>query len=260
VPELPPELDELVLSLLDVDCAARPPSAAHVMERLSALAKLPREQDEAHVALSYLQHPPLVGRESSLGELRTFLGAAVAGHSRGVMIEGTSGLGRSALLDQLASEAQLAGANVLRFQPRGALDGGLVFVTLQAMRAAFPALWSETRAKHGVLRDALAPLPHATLASELSERRGEISAAAVSCVLEMSRHAPVVLLVDDVHRVDAESLAVIAQGVVRQRRKHRSWPSLRHHVELGSSCVPQKDCAIEAPWSRIYEVRHTRRP
>src|SRR4029079_1101896 len=100
------ELDELVLSLLEVDRAARPPSAAHVMERLSALANLPPEQDEATVALSYLQHPPLVGRNSSLGDLRTFLAEALERRGRSVMIEGTSGLGRSALLDQLAAEAQ----------------------------------------------------------------------------------------------------------------------------------------------------------
>ena len=47
VPGIPPELDRLVLSMLSLEPAARPSSAAEVLDRLAAIAGLPRDEQPA---------------------------------------------------------------------------------------------------------------------------------------------------------------------------------------------------------------------
>jgi tRNA A-37 threonylcarbamoyl transferase component Bud32/tetratricopeptide (TPR) repeat protein/ABC-type transporter Mla MlaB component len=211
VPDLPKDIDELVLSLLERDSVARPASAAHVIERLTTIANLAPEQDEQRVAYSYLMHPPLVGRAVVLDQLKRFLAETAEGRGRAVLIESVAGLGRSALWDQLAVSAQQSGANVVRFQPSGKRDAGLAQTITQWMRAVFPALWRAQLAKNPVLsRETRAPSPHGESANDVAQRRERLTAAIQQCVQEMSEVAPLTLLVDDVQRADAESLALLA--------------------------------------------------
>jgi tRNA A-37 threonylcarbamoyl transferase component Bud32 len=211
VRELPREIDELVLSLLERDPVARPASCAHVIERLTAVAQLAPEPDAAQVAYSYLLHPPLVGRGPALKQLRRFATEAAQGRGRAVMIDAASGLGRSALLDQVAVDAQLSGANVLRFSPSGKRDAGLANSIVRWMRALLPELWSAQHAKNPVLAHETRMTLHAAQSpGEITEQRARLVAAIEECVGEMSALAPLTLLIDDVHRADAESLAVLA--------------------------------------------------
>jgi hypothetical protein len=212
-PEVPKELDELVLSLLERDPVARPPTAAHVIERLTAIASLPPEPEQQRVAYSYLQHPPLVGRGDALERLRLYCAEAVSGRGRSVLVEAPAGLGRSALLDQIAIDAQLAGASVLRWQPNVSRDGALAHSVLSWMLALFPELAGELVQRESALGSLLAREPRAGRAStpaQLAERRANRVLALQRCLEEVSARAPLVLLVDDVHRADAESLALLA--------------------------------------------------
>ncbi len=209
-PELPVELDELLLSLLEREPVARPESAAYVIERLTAIANLAPEQDEQRVAYSYLLHPPLVGRDVVLDQLGHFIAEASAGRGRAVLIEAPAGLGRSALLDQVAVSAQQGGANVLRFQPSGRRDTGLVHSITQWMQAVFPTLWRAQVTTHAVLAsDARAPA-RASHAANAGVSQHELSAALHDCVQALGAVAPFALLVDDVQRADPESLALLA--------------------------------------------------
>jgi tetratricopeptide (TPR) repeat protein len=213
VPGLPRELDELVLSLLEREAVVRPGTAAHVIERLTTIAELAPQPDEQAVAYSYLLHPPLVGRDALLKELVRYAAEAADEHGRAVNIEAASGLGRSALLDQVAVDAQLSGANVLRFKPSGKRDFGLAQTVVQWMRALFPALWSAQLTKHSVLaRETRAPLVAVSAQSpgDVTLQRVRIVAAVQDCVAEMCKRAPVAILIDDVQRADAESLAILA--------------------------------------------------
>src|SRR5262249_27757507 len=58
--DVPEALNALVMSLLNLDAAARPVSAAEVMHRLCAIAGLPGDE-HGDVASSYLVTPTLVG-------------------------------------------------------------------------------------------------------------------------------------------------------------------------------------------------------
>src|SRR6185295_16567221 len=57
-PEVPRALSDLVMALLSLDARGRPASAAEVVERLTAIADLPRD-DERHLAQSFLISPTL---------------------------------------------------------------------------------------------------------------------------------------------------------------------------------------------------------
>jgi hypothetical protein len=112
VADIPPALDSLILSLLNIDPLARPSSAAAVIDRLNVLAGLPPEDEWA--AESYLSSGRMVGRtkERVFGQL--CVARALSGHGTSILIEGPLGIGKTRLLDELALEAQLRGVVVLK--------------------------------------------------------------------------------------------------------------------------------------------------
>jgi Protein kinase domain/AAA ATPase domain len=214
-PEVPKELDELVLSLLEREAVARPPTAAHVIERLTAIANLLPEPEQQRVAYSYLLHPPLVGRDDTLARLRRYCAETVEGRGRTVVVEAGAGLGRSALLDQLAIDAQLAGASVLRWQPGVSREGALAYSVLSWMLGLFPDLAKDLIQRESALGSILSRTTRAARSrslapAQLADRRANRVLALQRSLEEASELSPLVLVVDDVHRADAESLALLA--------------------------------------------------
>jgi hypothetical protein len=112
-PETPPALEQLVHDLLSLDRAARPSSAAEVMERICNIAQLPL-RERAEVSHAYLTTPTLVGRAAQLDSARAALLQLRRGHSASLVITGEEGTGRSRFLDACVLEAKLLGAVVLR--------------------------------------------------------------------------------------------------------------------------------------------------
>lgn len=210
VPEIPRELDELVLSLLQVEVHARPSSAAYVIERLTAIAQLPCERDEQELALGYLSRPALIERETVLAPLRAALAKAVSGVGSVALIEASAGMGRSALLDRVAFDAQLAGAIVLRAEGTGdaaSFELGRRLVKVGLSTFADPKLGKELTGRYAASE---ATGVRARSAVEAVERHGRIASLLRQRLLEFSKRGPLVLLVDDAQRADADSLSVLA--------------------------------------------------
>ncbi|HMI91166.1 MAG TPA: serine/threonine-protein kinase, partial [Polyangiales bacterium] len=103
-PEIPAALDVLVMSLLSLDPARRPRNAYEVMQRLSAIAGL--ERDEADVSQAYLSTPTLVAREGVLAALARQCDGAKAGRGSACLLRAESGVGRSRVLDACVLEAK----------------------------------------------------------------------------------------------------------------------------------------------------------
>ncbi|MEY4510987.1 MAG: putative serine/threonine protein kinase [Pseudomonadota bacterium] len=212
-PEVPKELDELVMSLLQHDPVARPSRAPDVIEKLTTIAGLPPEDNEQRVAFSYLQHAPQRGREPAMAVLERGMRAAIAGTGEIVLLEGEQGLGRSSVLRQLAVNAQLAGATVLR------AESGLHTVAFSAARhvvntgfGIFPDLAERARDRTShrirvVGRDERAA---ARSAIDVSEEQAMMASLLKDELLQLSLRAPLVVLIDDAHTIDAESLALFA--------------------------------------------------
>ena len=211
VPELPKELDALIMSMLARDPVARSSSAAYVIDRLTAIADLEPESDERRVAFSYLAHPRLSGRTQAESTLEAAVASTVQGRGCNVVIEGSAGLGRSALLDSLALQAQLAGAIVLR--GRGEESSGpfaLARSLTQLVAASYPAL-PEAQEAHerfaalskGGGRANASPV-------EIADRHALMINAAERALLAVAAQDPLVIVVDDLQLADGESLALLA--------------------------------------------------
>lgn len=230
--------DELLLSLLELSPSARPASAAYVMERLTSMASLGPEHEPERVALSYLRRPVLIGREQPLGELRRALGLARAGRGQVCLIEAEQGLGQSALLEQVAVEAQMAGAIVLRAAPE--LHGSPFSAARDLVRqglSLLPSVGDRLRGRNSLFarlsqaKSAEEPALHSAI--DASERTALISGLLQEGMEALAEEAPVVLLLDGAHGIDAESVAWLAAladtlderaiMLVLGHRKHEAW-------------------------------------
>ena len=205
VPSVPEALHELVMAMLDPDVLARPQSAAEVMARLSAIADLPLTE-AADVEHGYLAAPKLVGRDAALIQARTQLLRAARGQSSTLLIGGTSGVGRSRMLDACVLDAELAGALVLRAD---ATDGTLAFGVMRRLvrRAleARPAL--RARASELGLDPLVAQGSEANVALP---RRDALIAASVRLLAGACARRVLAIAVDDAHAIDEPSLALLA--------------------------------------------------
>ncbi|HEX2677637.1 MAG TPA: protein kinase, partial [Polyangiales bacterium] len=208
-PSVPKALDELVMSLLKLEPAARPTNAALVIDRLSSIAGLTPEPERG-TRESYLESSMLAGRERELAKLRAGLQAALGGHGSAVMIESNPGVGKSRLLQEMASEAQLAGMIVAQVDAR-ATQGtyGVVRALYTALSRSAPADVEHAFAAHApmlghVLPELQAPL--ATLPVDIGERRTAIQVALLAAFAALDEQRPLALFIDDIEHADDASL------------------------------------------------------
>jgi hypothetical protein len=226
---IPATLDDLVLSLVSIEPALRPNSAFDVMQRLAAIAELPSTESDA-VSRAYLATPTLVGRGELLATLRHRLTAAPTAQGPGVLIAGTAGVGRSRLLDACVLEAKTLGLTVLRATASGtrepfALARRLTQDLLDALPSGafereFPQLFAAPpSAVHEHARDSAAPArPALTNFADPALDAEQLQQAICRFLLTVSRTHPLLVAVDDVHRIDQASAAVLAALVDKARR------------------------------------------
>ena len=214
VPDIPPELDVLVLELLRLDPDARPASATEVMERLSAIDG-EKADPQLTAASSYLTTPTLVGREDALARVRRRLRRATGGRSRSVVIEGAPGVGRTRFLDACLLDATLRGQTLVRADADDAVSGdyGVVRAIARQLFAQVPERAAGTASTH---REELATLipelrSEAAVANDTAPLpRAQLQRALHGWLTSLSKQHPFVIAVDDFHRIDEPSAALIA--------------------------------------------------
>jgi tetratricopeptide (TPR) repeat protein len=217
-PEIPGALEELILALLCHDPLARPATAAEVMDRLTSIAELPEEPDHRRVALSYLAHPPLVGREQLVERLLApFSDGDPVGSAFSLV--SNPGLGRSALLARLMLGARIAGAVVLHAEAR--VHKGAFGVARALVRSALFVLSDQLKRlieQHAEVVHLCAPelMPEGYMAKAgnatagAPERHARLVGSMQDVLVTLAERAPVCVVVDDVHRADQESQGLLA--------------------------------------------------
>ncbi|HKP55337.1 MAG TPA: serine/threonine-protein kinase [Polyangiales bacterium] len=221
VPDVPSGLDDLVLALINPEPTLRPHSAYEVMQRLAALADLP-EREAAAVSAAYLTTPTLVGREAMLRDFRERLVASRVSRAGALLFEGPAGVGRSRLLDACALEAKTLGFTVLRARARN---------TRARYAAAHELTEHLVQALPGLEFQALAPELFAAGAENDNQPRLQLRAfsdtaldaeqlqrAICALWIGVSRSHPLLIAVDDVHRIDPQSAAVLVALLDSPRR------------------------------------------
>ncbi len=232
--DVPDDLAGLVGDLLAKDPGARPVDAWVVVERLAALADTLGVSLADRVAVPSTRRarrlPPtrLLGRDEDLAHIDDALSAAAAGDGRLLLVEGPPGIGRTALVQVARDLARTRGglvgtaacgtrgprsrSNALSraledaWRMLGVAEPGRVGPLHDRIRERCVGLELEAAVLVPALADWLPPPP----ARELQPGRTRVllEAALVALVdaLAPVEH-PLLLVLDDIHRSDAETLA-----------------------------------------------------
>ena len=223
VPDLPRALAALVMSLLSLDETIRPRSASEVIERVSAIAGLPRTHD-VDFGRAFLTTPKLIGRDDAIAAVRRHVLQGRARRGTTLLVEGEPGVGRTRVLERCALEGKLAGATVLRAfaSDAGRGDYGVLQALAQDLLAAAPEVALQAAQPHVSwlahalpevsrrfgMEPAVAGLDGATL-------RQRVQQAVFEWITAVGRRRHLLLLIDDLHHCDEPSAAVLA-AVARQ--------------------------------------------
>jgi eukaryotic-like serine/threonine-protein kinase len=180
----------------------------------------------------------LIGRTPELLELRTALADAIAGRGGLVMLGGEPGIGKTALADEISSEAAARGAQVA--WGRCAEDSGApaYWPWMEILRALvrnrdrhwLDAILGDRAAQLSALIPELAvpasspagaePAAQATGmgSNEPADQRFRLFDSIATLIAEIARDRPILIVLDDAHDADPASLLLlrfIARGVRR---------------------------------------------
>ncbi|MCA9933114.1 MAG: protein kinase [Anaerolineales bacterium] len=211
-----PKLAAVVARLLAKDPAARHQDANAVIRDLSAAIQHAPPQESSAIRDSFLQAAQFVGRDTELAQLTGALQATMQGSGSAWLIGGESGVGKSRLLDELRTQALVAGAIVLRGQ---AVEGGGLPYQLWRDAAQLLALQTPlSDLEAGVLKPLV---PNIALllgrevldAPELTGKSGEQRLTFTLIDLLKRQNRPLVLLLEDLQWA-TESLGPLQQIVL----------------------------------------------
>jgi DNA-binding CsgD family transcriptional regulator/tetratricopeptide (TPR) repeat protein len=170
---------------------------------------------------------PMVGRASELARLLAHLDRAAAGISSAVLLAGDAGVGKTRLLDELASRAAERGVRVLTGHCVDLGDVGLPylpFVDLLRPVAAEPEL-APAAAGSPVLaallagrpasfppvlpapegRDLSRPLPHRAAPQPVDDGRLQLFESVAALICELASSVPLLIVLEDIHWADRSS-------------------------------------------------------
>jgi predicted ATPase len=173
---------------------------------------------------------PLVGREQERSMLLQRLDAALDGHGGLVLVEGESGVGKTRLLAEIVEDARWRGMDVLwgRSAPSGgrpyaplaeALVGGLSQLRSRQLAQRLEAVWREPLARMvpSLARRGEGPEVAALRPADEQARMREAIALALLCLADI---APLLVVLEDVHWADEDSIQALAH-VAGRTEGHR---------------------------------------
>ena len=179
--------------------------------RLSARAATLPRTSAAHlpapagIDLASPAAAPYLGRDAELGQVTRSALEAAAGRMRIVLVTGEAGAGKTALADRVSQ--------------RLAAGGWTVTAGRCPEHEGAPAGWAWAEALRHLARtrppsepQALAPLLAATPArdADAAAARFRLHRAVAGYLEEVGRAAPLLVVLDDLHRADGETLAILA--------------------------------------------------
>lgn len=224
LPDLPPALDDAVMSMLQIQPDRRLRSAADLIEQLSSLDGDLPERDSVIPATTFTS-PALVGRERELQKLRQHLSSCLGGKGNAVVLEGAPRVGKTRLTEQVLVDARILGAVTVRVVggsqgPGSAAYQQLVRMLLTAAPAEARATLAHEPLVAAMVNDAAPRLRPVQTEAQGSgnEAHRALQAAVVRWILALSKRRPLVIVVDQADMLDAASAPIlfgVAHGIDR---------------------------------------------
>ena len=211
--DLNPSVTAVLQTLLAKDPSKRYPHASATIEALCQASErlLPVETEATRD--SFLQAAPFIGREAELSRLEAALQGTMAQTGSTWLIGGESGIGKTRLLQELRTRALVQGVFVLRGLANP--DGGAYHLWRELLRP-FLLLAQPDDLEAAVLRAIVPDIE--TLLDRAIPQAPPIDAKAAQTRLHLtvadllrraSRQQPLLLLLEDLHWLDAPSLELL---------------------------------------------------
>lgn len=223
VPDIPPELDALCIDLLALDPVERP-EADEVLRRLGSV--------DVHEEPAVASTPSFLGRQGELAALHRAFEQSTSGRPTVMVVEGPSGIGKTALLEHFCDEVVRTGRAIVfagRCSEREAIPYKGLDSVMDALSLHLRSLedaadvWSllprDPRAL-ARLFPVLSTVPAVASAPRRGDDRADPSEArrrAFSALAElwarMGDRGPLIVWIDDLQWSDEDSLALL-EGVL----------------------------------------------
>ncbi len=230
--EIPPVLDALITRLLSKDPEARPASAAEVLDILNGPDILDKEAMPAQElsVLERIERGRMVGRERELQQARELWTRALSGQGQLLLVSGESGIGKTRLVQSLATQVQISGGRVL--QGTCYAEGDTPYASFAQMLSGVlgeggeesPGLPDKVVAGLRSLAPILRldyPEPASDLSAEDSQtERHRLFQEMVVLFTALARQAPLLLVVEDIHWADSGTLSLF-RHLARHLRHQR---------------------------------------
>ena len=218
-PAIPAWLDRLIARLLAKDRDDRPASAAEVLQVLEQpeLLEAGGHAAEEPTTLERIARGRMIGREAEFDQARQLWAAAVNGRSQILLVSGEPGVGKTRLLREIETQAEVMGARVLGAASYA--EGGPPYAPFKKMlRQVLPAA-----AQNGlvlpdaVLADLLALAPEFRVQfpdvppnppGDAQTDRHRLFESFYVLVAALSQQVPLLLYLDDAHWADSGSLGL----------------------------------------------------
>jgi hypothetical protein len=217
VSDIPARLDALVIELLSLEPALRPPTAADVMQKLRAVAGTPPRED-FDASNVYLGTPALIGRAPLLEPVRARAQRATRRRGGAWLFDGQPGSGRSRMLDAAAWEAQTEGLRVVqagcRTIPKAQFS--LACTLTEQLVDQLPELCRVRAEAHGLLDILFEPETPETRELRVTrpdpskpDERASLHDAIAQFWLEIADAEPLAFVIDDVEYADDASIGLL---------------------------------------------------
>ena len=228
----PPELEDLILQLLEKDPTKRPDSATEVLralERVDPAVPSRRHSGSDTNPLDRLARGVFVGRTAELERLREAFDEAFAGRGKLTMLVGEPGIGKTRTTQELETYARMRGATVVWGRARESAGAPPYWPWVQAGRAFSASLDEQTL--RGLLRpdslDLLRLFPELlTVAPDLPEpdtaadegAQFRLFDSVTSFFARASERGPLVIMLDDLQWADKSSLLMLQHAAIELTR------------------------------------------
>jgi tetratricopeptide (TPR) repeat protein len=260
-PTIPPLLERLILQLMSKDPAERPESAAAAARLLDSPSLLdPQAETEHELALlARIARGKFVGRGGELRQAMALWAQAAAGRGSTLLISGEPGIGKTRLLRELATHAEVSGG--LPLIGEAYEGGGVPYAPFgePIRRGLQRAAQAGIELPQVILADLLTLAPelhpyypntpaNPTLSPQAEQQRQFESAVAL--LASLSQGAPVLLALDDAHWADSGSLALLRHLARRTRRQRLLLAATYREVELDEA-RPLHEALLDLDRSRL---------